>query len=432
LKRIPINYQDFLREVIAGAPLTWEEQGLLERVLQEGRRDELEHAVRTLLEALIERGALLVLERARSGNSENFLIRDPERKLRARIRLPLRTRVPDARAIPLPLDTAFRMGFRYHEVQSLLAIQSSLVSYDRVMTPRELVQRLERTLEELVPATGASFLPFEMPPGEDWPVNPAANGLPCGAEAAERLARVRDKLLLYPDLGKDGSLLLIGLGDETSGWRGLAALRHTDREHFTRERMALAHLLAHHFQGLISTSIRLQGLIFYDFLTGIYNRSYFEEQLEREIAVADRRGQSLALLIVDVDDFKAFNTRYGYEGGDRVLATVACVLKAALRNTDTLARYGGEEFAAILSPPVPLDEARLIAERLRAAVAEEPLPLRSLDGKPAAEHVTVSIGGALYPTGGRSVRDLWNGANRLLLEAKTRGKNQVRFAGDAG
>ena len=298
------------------------------------------------------------------------------------------------------------------------------------MTPRDLVLNLERTLQELVPVGSASLQAIETPPGEDWPAPPLTNGLPVPASDLERLARQRDRLLLFPDLGKDGSLLIEGLGDDATGWRGILWQRHPDREHFTRERIALAHLVAQHFQGLITSSIRLQGLIFYDFLTGIYNRSYFEEQLEREIAVADRRSQSLALLIVDVDDFKSFNTRYGYDGGDRVLATVACVLKAALRHTDTLARYGGEEFAAILSPPVPLDEARLIAERLRTAVADEPLTLRSLDGGNVAERVTVSIGGTLYPSAGRTVRDLWNGANRLLLEAKARGKNQVRFSGD--
>jgi diguanylate cyclase (GGDEF)-like protein len=430
LKRVPISYHDFLREIMATAPLTWEEQALLDRILRDGRPGEMEQATRTLVESLVERGKLVVMERTREGGHEWLRLRDPERKLRARIRLSLHPRAPEARTVRLPLDPSSKTGFRYHEVQGLLAIQASLVSHDRVLTPRDLVQRMEKTLQDLVPATGVWFQPLEMPPGEDWPALPAWNGFPASFPEQEPLARQRDRLVLFPDLGKDGSFLLEGLGDEGTGWRGLLVLRHPDREHFNRERLAVAHLVAQHFQSLISTSIRLQALIFYDFLTGVYNRSYFEEQLEREIAVADRRGQSLALLIVDIDDFKSFNTRHGYEGGDRVLATVACVLKSALRHTDTLARYGGEEFAAILSPPVPLEEARLISERLRSEVGNEPLTMRSLDGKTVAERVTVSVGGVLYPSGGRTVRDLWNSANRLLLEAKSRGKNQVRFAGD--
>lgn len=430
LERIPISYRDFLQEVLATAPLNWEEQALLDRVLGDGRLADMEQATRTLVESLVTRGKLVVMERTRNGAYEWLRLRDPDRKLRARVRLPLRPPTPEVRTVVLPLDPSAKTGFRYHEVHGLLAIQGSLVSHDRVLTPRDLVQRMERALQDLVPAADASFHPLEMPPGEDWPEPPPRNGFPASFVEQEPLARQRDRLVLYPDMGKDGSLLLEGLGDEGTGWRGLLALRHPDREHFTRERLAVAHLVAQHFQTLISSSIRLQGLIFYDFLTGIYNRSYFEEQLEREIAVADRRGQSLALLIVDIDNFKSFNTRYGYEGGDRVLATVACVLKAALRHTDTLARYGGEEFAVILSPPVPGEEARVIAERLRRDVTAEPLTLCGLDGTTAADSATVSIGGVLYPSGGRTVRDLWNSANRLLLDAKSLGKNQVRFAGD--
>jgi diguanylate cyclase (GGDEF)-like protein len=430
LERIPISYRDFLREVLATAPLNWEEQALLDRVLADDDPGDMEQAARTLVESLVARGRLVVMERSRHGAHEWLRLRDPDRKLRARLRLPIRPPAPEVRVVTLPLDPSAKTSFRYYEVHGLLATQGSLVNHDRVLTPRELVQRMVKTLQDLVPASDASFLPLEMPPGEDWPEPPHGNGFPVSFAEQEPLARQRDRLILYPDMGKDGSLLLEGLGDEGTGWRGLLVVRHPDREHFTRERLAVAHLVAQHFQVLISSSIRLQGLIFYDFLTGIYNRSYFEEQLEREIAVADRRGQSLALLIVDIDDFKSFNTRFGYEGGDRVLATVACVLKAALRHTDTLARYGGEEFAVILSPPVPAEEARAIAERLRLDVAAEPLTLRGFDGRTSTESATISIGGVLYPSGGRTVRDLWNNANRLLLEAKSLGKNQVRFAGD--
>lgn len=432
MKRVPIGYTEFLRDVVAQLPLAREEEILLERVLREGGTPDLERAARTLLDSLIDRGILIILERVPEGDHEWLRLRDPQRKLRMRVRLPMRPNTPETRLIPIPLDPAARTGFRYHQVQGLLTLHGSLVSSDRVLTPRELVQRLQRALTEMVPVSHAAFLPFEMPPGEEWPTSPQGNGLRLRPEESEALSRQRDHLVLYPDLGKDGSMLLLGLGDEGTGWRGLLVLRHSDREHFTQERTALALLVSQHFQQLLSTSIRLQGLIFYDFLTGIYNRSYFEEQMEREIAVADRRGQSMALIIIDIDDFKSFNTRYGYEGGDRVLATVACVLKSALRNTDTLARYGGEEFAAILAPPVSREEARIIAERLRAAVADEPLAVRSLDGTSVSERVTVSLGGALYPECGRALRELWNGANRLLLDAKARGKNQVRFMGDAG
>jgi diguanylate cyclase (GGDEF)-like protein len=144
--------------------------------------------------------------------------------------------------------------------------------------------------------------------------------------------------------------------------------------------------------------------------------------------MAERRGQSLALCIIDVDDFKSFNTRYGYEGGDRVLVTVGCVLKAALRASDTLARYGGEEFAALLAPPVTPEEALAIAERLRTAVEAEPFQVQRLGGEVVSEKITVSIGGAIFPHHGRAVREIWTAANRMLLDAKQAGKNRTIFA----
>jgi diguanylate cyclase (GGDEF)-like protein len=107
---------------------------------------------------------------------------------------------------------------------------------------------------------------------------------------------------------------------------------------------------------------------------------------------------------------------------------VACILKSALRGTDTLARYGGEEFAVILAPPVPREEAVAIAERLRAAVAEEPFEIQDLEGRLRREQLTVSIGGALFPEHGTNSRELWAVANRLILDAKQTGKNTVRFA----
>jgi diguanylate cyclase (GGDEF)-like protein len=139
----------------------------------------------------------------------------------------------------------------------------------------------------------------------------------------------------------------------------------------------MAVLLAQHFQALLASAVRLQSLIFLDFLTGLYNRPYFEDQLEKQVAIAERRKQSLALCIVDIDGFKNFNTLYGYEGGDRVLVTVGCILKGILRTSDTLARYGGEEFAALLVPPVTRERAWGIAERLRAAVEAEPFQVQT-------------------------------------------------------
>jgi diguanylate cyclase (GGDEF)-like protein len=207
-------------------------------------------------------------------------------------------------------------------------------------------------------------------------------------------------------------------------------VRDAREGYFTPERIGLAVLLSQHFQALLASAVRLQSLIFLDFLTSLYNRPYFEDQLEKQVAIAQRRKQSLALCIVDIDGFKNFNTLYGYEGGDRVLVTVACILKGTLRTSDTLARYGGEEFAALLVPPVTHERARGIAERLRAAVEAEPFQVQSLNGGYVPERITVSVGGALFPDHATTAHDLWTAANRMLLEAKQQGKNRVRFVGE--
>ena len=170
--------------------------------------------------------------------------------------------------------------------------------------------------------------------------------------------------------------------------------------------------------------------MFFDYLTGLYNRSYFDDQLEKVVSAAVRHKHQFALCIIDVDDFKNFNTLYGYEGGDRVLATVGIVLRTALRTSDTIARYGGEEFAALLAPPVTPEEALGIAERLRRAVEQEPFQVQGLDGRYMPERITVSVGGALYPAHGPGSREIWTAANRMLLEAKEQGKNRVRFAAE--
>jgi len=245
-----------------------------------------------------------VRERELDGRQEWLCLRDPRRRVAIRIRLPLGTPAPEVRRIYLPLDPAARTGFRYQEVRDLLGILGNLVSYNRVMTPRELILQLQRTLSDLVPVAAVMFYPLEIPAEEEWSAPGAIEPPIASHEDLVELARTRDHMLLYPDLGRDGALLLIGMGDEGTGWRGVLALQHTHREHFTSERVALSVLVAHHFQSLLTTSIQLQGLIFYDFLTGVYNRSYFEEQLDREIAVADRHGQSMALLIIDIDDSK--------------------------------------------------------------------------------------------------------------------------------
>lgn len=191
--------------------------------------------------------------------------------------------------------------------------------------------------------------------------------------------------------------------------------------------LAMIALLGEFCGGVLERAERIEKLVFVDPLTGVYNRSYYDLQVRNEIARAQREQSSLALLIADIDDFKSFNTSFGYEAGNQVLVQVAQTLRAGVRPFDTVARWGGEEFAVLLTPPVLEDDVITISERLRAAVERTPIRLEGLDGRSHRVHLTMSMGVALHPDHADNPQDLWRAANQALLKAKRPPKNQVVF-----
>ncbi|MHB8347293.1 MAG: DUF484 family protein [Acidiferrobacterales bacterium] len=165
-----------------------------------------------------------------------------------------------------------------------------------------------------------------------------------------------------------------------------------------------------------------------DALTGVANRRFFERRLHEELILRQRRCNSLALLLADLDHFKDLNDRHGHQVGDDALKQVASALSQGLRASDVLVRYGGEEFALLL-PDTDAGKALEIAQRLRAQVAG--LVMDALGGEVAA--VTVSIGvaclgpeGGLAPPAG-SDAGIWllRQADDALYRAKAAGRNQV-------
>jgi len=157
-----------------------------------------------------------------------------------------------------------------------------------------------------------------------------------------------------------------------------------------------------------------------DTLTGIYNRRYFNELLIREIARSERYGGSFALLMIDIDEFKAYNDTHGHLEGDRALQQVASLFERCARRTDSVARYGGEEFALIMGE-AGKEEALLLAERLRGVIEEAHLERQ----KPTLQgRLTISIGIAAYPTDATSATELLARADTALYAAKATGKNR--------
>lgn len=441
MKRVTVSHLELLRDLLPHELLSEERRRLISRCLATASDDEIRETAQWVLRALLAEGKLDVTERIPEKTGVRLRLRDPLGRFHLSIVMDEPQGSEGCEYIPLPLDAAEETaGLPGSDLmRELLADEAALVQSDRVAHPRELVTRLETTMRDALAAESLTFFPYDQPPGEFWgggqPVGPALED-----SILRDLSRSRSQMLFVRSFAsmdplllsrpRMGSALYIGIGDEIGGWRGVIEILDHRPGAFTKERTALAYLLAQHFQTLMTSSVRLQSLIFLDFLTGLYNRPYFEDQLDKQVAIAHRRKQSLALCIVDIDGFKGFNTRYGYEGGDRALVTVACILKSVLRTSDTLARYGGEEFAALLVPPVGSDRAHLIAERLRAAVETEPFQVQSLNGDFIPERITVSVGGALYPDHAQGARELWTAANRMLLMAKDTGKNRVLFVGD--
>jgi diguanylate cyclase (GGDEF)-like protein len=153
-----------------------------------------------------------------------------------------------------------------------------------------------------------------------------------------------------------------------------------------------------------------------DALTELTNRRGFEERLEVEITRATRYGHPISLLMIDVDDFKLVNDRFGHVVGDQVLKSVAAAIEQSIRTIDIAGRFGGEEFAVLL-PETPLSGAVVVAERMRAAVVEGSAPTA----------ITVSIGIAEGDYQAPSRDELLEKADAALYRAKLMGKNRVEL-----
>ncbi|MDX9720640.1 MAG: sensor domain-containing diguanylate cyclase [Myxococcota bacterium] len=163
--------------------------------------------------------------------------------------------------------------------------------------------------------------------------------------------------------------------------------------------------------------MRLAEMASVDGLTGVFNRRHYEQRLEQEMHWASRTGRPLAMLVLDIDHFKAINDRFGHECGDAVLKDIATLLRSKLRAEDLIARYGGEEFVVILTGGVSQDEAMRVSEKLRESVE-----FASLGGLGAGE-VTVSVGVAVSTTQSLGRGSLFSLADRALYVAKSRGRN---------
>jgi diguanylate cyclase (GGDEF)-like protein len=157
-----------------------------------------------------------------------------------------------------------------------------------------------------------------------------------------------------------------------------------------------------------------------DPLTRLFNRRFLEESLERELQLAGRKKQSIAVLFLDLDHFKRFNDTFGHDAGDLVLQSLADLFRNFFRSTDICCRYGGEEFAIIM-PESTSQDAAARADALRSEVKS----LRLQYQKESLGQLTLSVGVAAFPEHGSTSEELLKIADQCLYESKARGRDVV-------
>jgi diguanylate cyclase (GGDEF)-like protein len=203
----------------------------------------------------------------------------------------------------------------------------------------------------------------------------------------------------------------------------ITALAGTQVIRSVRQRVRVELALGQTQDALAQANLRLAQLASYDGLTGLANRRFFDETLERSFAESCRSGQPIGLVMIDVDHFKQYNDHYGHPAGDRCLQQIAqAIQSAARRPLDFVARYGGEEMVMVL-PNTDEAGAAMVAEMARTAVAALQIP----HSNQSFGYVTVSLGVAVH-LADEIIQDeqtLLRAADCALYQAKAYGRNQV-------
>jgi diguanylate cyclase (GGDEF)-like protein/PAS domain S-box-containing protein len=208
-------------------------------------------------------------------------------------------------------------------------------------------------------------------------------------------------------------------------------LRHRDGSWRTFESLGTNCLTNPHIRGIVWNSRdvtdrkviqqRIQHLAYHDNLTGLPNRGLLQDRLARSIARAERAGRKVAVLFIDLDNFKNINDTLGHDVGDELLRQVSRRLSECVRLEDTIARQGGDEFIVLLDNLEDGRNASLVAQKILNSL-RQPLILGGTE-----QHVSGSVGIALYPEDGRDAQTLMKNADTAMFHGKSLGKNTYQY-----
>ena len=247
-----------------------------------------------------------------------------------------------------------------------------------------------------------------------WEVG-AFKDIEASQEAFEVLQK--DEYIRYEDLplrAKDGRLIQVEFVSNVYLVGGEKVIQCNIRDITERKQAQDA---------LLKSEALLRELSVRDHLTGLFNRRYMEETLERELLRASRKGLSLGILMIDVDDFKQFNDNFGHAAGDAILRELGALVLGHFRGEDVACRYGGDEFIIVL-----LDASREMTRKRAELLCEHTRHLNIQFEGQVFETITLSIGIAAFPEHGTTSAEILKAADTALYRAKHEGRDRVIVA----
>ncbi len=207
--------------------------------------------------------------------------------------------------------------------------------------------------------------------------------------------------------------------------KGVICIGSRDQRHSLEEETQLFELISSQIGVAIDHAMLYEKTVemaFTDGLTGLYNRRYLFEELNRELSRATRNNTSFAVINMDVDNFKTINDRFGHDHGDRMLKEFSEILKKFSRKSDVAARMGGDEFI-LLTPECDYIQASAIAQRILTDANAQKFDLKS---EKVSLHASIGVAG--FPTHGTTIDEILTKSDKAMYEAKKAGKNQIKVA----